>query len=183
MVTKQSIRNEIYEKRRQVKQDQMNVDSHLICQKLMALPAFKEAAVIYTYVALEKEVDTKEIIDAAWAAGKKVAVPKVSGSELHFFEINDYDQLAEGYFGVREPKDGCPLVKEGDALMIMPGVAFDKKRHRAGYGKGFYDRYLRDHSKHLTIAVAFDFQIVAEVPFDAFDILPQMLITPTKIYR
>ena len=62
-------------------------------------------------------------------------------------------------------------------------VAFDKDRHRCGYGKGFYDRYLSRHTQHATVAMALDFQIVETVPSDVYDICPQMLITPTMIYE
>ena len=68
------------------------------------------------------------------------------------------------------------------ALFLVPGVAFDKDRHRCGYGKGFYDRYLSRHTQHATVAMALDFQIVETVPSDVYDICPQMLITPTMIY-
>ena len=68
------------------------------------------------------------------------------------------------------------------ALLLVPGVAFDKDRHRCGYGKGFYDRYLSRHTQHATVAMALDFQIVETVPSDVYDICPQMLITPTMIY-
>ena len=74
------------------------------------------------------------------------------------------------------------LDEEEDALMIMPGVAFDTKRHRIGYGGGFYDRYLQEHKKHPTAAAAFDFQLFDEVPYESTDICPDCLVTPSCIY-
>lgn len=63
------------------------------------------------------------------------------------------------------------------------GVGFDPECHRLGYGKGFYDRYLSAHPKHPTIALALDFQIKEEIPSDTFDVLPDLVVTPTKVYR
>ena len=67
--------------------------------------------------------------------------------------------------------------------MIMPGVAFDNQRHRVGYGGGFYDRYLEKWPKLKTAAVAFSCQLFEAVPFEAFDILPQILVTENGISR
>ena len=61
--------------------------------------------------------------------------------------------------------------------MIMPGVAFDRKNHRVGYGGGFYDRFLEKHPLIRTVAVAFDFQILDQVPTEPTDIFPQIIIT------
>jgi len=66
--------------------------------------------------------------------------------------------------------------------MIMPGVAFDKKKHRIGYGKGFYDKFLSEHEIEHKIALAFDFQILDSIPFDEYDIMPDMIITEKNIY-
>ena len=68
-----------------------------------------------------------------------------------------------------------------DAFLVVPGVAFDENRHRAGYGQGFYDRYLAAHRKHATAAVAFEFQIVEEVPAEPTDIFPDLVITEKRI--
>ena len=116
--------------------------------------------------------------------GKKVAAPKVFGEDMRYFYIHSYDDVAPGYFNIPEPDETRNLKEAADetALFLVPGVAFDKDRHRCGYGKGFYDRYLSRHTQHATVAMALDFQIVETVPSDVYDICPQMLITPTMIY-
>jgi len=182
METKQNIRKSIYEKREQADELKVKQDSHIICNKVMKLPAYVEAEAVYAYIDCNNEVGTKEIIEAAWKVGKKVAAPRVEGRHLHFYEITSYDQLEPGCFGVWEPKKECQPAEYDEAIMIVPGVAFDKDRHRIGYGQGFYDRYLDSHPRHTTVAVAFDFQLVEQVPADEFDILPQMLITETAVY-
>lgn len=182
MAEKQSIRKEIFEKRRQADQGRLKEWSHSICQKVIGLDAFQRCSTVYAYADCKREVDTKEIILAAWASGKQVAVPKVHGRDMTFYRLDSFDQLRPGTFGVPEPEHTEELFSE-DALMIVPGVAFDRARHRAGYGAGYYDRYLEQHPHHTTVAVAFDFQIVDEVPCEPADICPAMLVTESAVYR
>ena len=110
-----------------------------------------------------------------------MAVPKVTGPhEMKYYYLEDFSQLKPGYFQIPEPED-CPEAAEEDAFLIVPGVAFDENRHRAGYGQGFYDRYLAGHRKHKTAAIAFEFQIVEEVPAEPTDIFPEKVITEERI--
>ena len=74
-----------------------------------------------------------------------------------FYKLTDFSQLEPGYFGIPEPVCG-ETVKWEEALMIMPGVAFDRKNHRVGYGGGFYDRYLEKHPQVKRVAIAFDYE-------------------------
>ncbi|MCD8016170.1 MAG: 5-formyltetrahydrofolate cyclo-ligase [Lachnospiraceae bacterium] len=74
-----------------------------------------------------------------------------------------------------------PEEQKKRVLLIVPGVGFDRNRNRCGYGKGFYDRYLAAHPDYATVALAFDFQIVDEVPVRAEDIRPQVLVTESQV--
>ena len=160
MAEKKEIRKYIFGKRKEFTQQEAEKYSEKICETLVSLPEFQEAA---------------------WKAGKRVAVPKVTGAhEMKYYYLESFEQLAPGYFQIPEPAWG-EEAKDEDAFLIVPGVAFDKNRHRAGYGQGFYDRYLSVHRKHKTAAVAFDFQIVEEVPAEATDIFPDKVITETRI--
>ena len=84
---------------------------------------------------------------------------------------------------IMEPDpDRCEcLDSEEDALIIMPGVAFDADRRRIGYGGGFYDRYLAVHPGHVTVAAAYEFQVLEQVPSQEQDIRPQLLVTEDRI--
>lgn len=74
------------------------------------------------------------------------------------------------------------MVDWTDALMIMPGVAFDRENHRVGYGGGFYDRFLEKHPDIRRVAVAFDFQILDQVPTEPTDICPQIIVTQSDTF-
>ena len=122
------------------------------------------------------------IIEAAWNDGKEVAVPKVVGQDMVFYKLTDFAQLEKGYFGIPEPARG-EIVQWEEALMIMPGVAFDRQNHRVGYGGGFYDRFLEKHPYITRVAVAFEFQMMSEVPVEPTDISPEIIVTEKEIYK
>ena len=146
------------------------------------LSEFVKAKHILAYADYNHEVMTRYIIEEAWKAGKEVAVPKVVGKDMVFYRLTDFSQLEPGYFGIPEPVRG-EIVKWEDALMVMPGVAFDPENNRVGYGGGFYDRFLEKHPDITRLAVAFDFQILDLVPTEPTDICPQIIVTQSKVYR
>lgn len=178
---KKEIRRQVFARRRQLPAGELERKSRIICEKIMATEQWKEADCVYAYMDCKGEVCMRTLLEAAWAQGKRVAVPKVSGRDMQFFYISSYEDVAPGYYDIPEPVGGEEAFCE-TALMIMPGVAFDEKLHRCGYGGGFYDRFLSIHTELKTVAPAFDFQIVPKVPSEAFDLSPQMVITETKIY-
>lgn len=181
MEEKQAIRKKIFAKRAEAAEKQLQQWSGQIAEHVRAMEEFQKAARVYAYVDYNKEVFTRPLIEAAWEAGKKVAVPKVHGKDLVFYEFTDYDQLEPGYFQIPEPAYGAAVNWE-EALMLMPGVAFDGKRRRVGYGGGFYDRYLEAHPGHFTVALAFEFQMLEEAPYEDTDIRPDRVVTQAKIY-
>ena len=142
------------------------------------LPEFQNSSRILAYADYNHEVMTGFIIEEAWKAGKEVAVPKVVGQDMVFYKLIDFSQLEKGYFGIPEPARG-EIIQWEEALMIMPGVAFDRENHRVGYGGGFYDRFLEKHPQIKRLAVAFDFQILDEVPVEPTDISPEIIATET----
>lgn len=185
--------------------------------------AYKEAQVILAYASYRSEVDTTALIRQALADKKAVFVPKVSGEEMEFWQISGLEDLRKGYRGIPEPaesisfpawavqklhsenisiqddidldtgadKDGARICR---GMMWMPGAVFDRQRHRIGYGKGFYDRYLYglenlketlrgSHGQlHMTLtALAYHSQILEEIPYEPHDIRPDMIITENGI--
>lgn len=141
MVSKKEIRKYIFAQRKELSIEEVEKNSLLICDTVTSLPEFQAAECVYAYADYNKEVITRGIIEEAWKAGKRVAVPKVTGAhEMKYYYITSLDQLSPGYFQIPEPEEGAEAQEE-NAFLIVPGVAFDKNRHRAGYGQGFYDRY------------------------------------------
>ena len=181
MEAKGNIRKEVFARRRAATQEEIQEKSRMIYEKITALPEFLDADCFFAYMDFKKEVMTRDLIEKALQMGKTVAVPRVEGDDMVYYEIKDFSTLKSGYFGIMEPDGGKVCTRE-EGFLLVPGVAFDPARHRVGYGKGFYDRYLSRHTQHVTVAMALDFQVVEQVPADAHDICPQILVTPTAIY-
>lgn len=180
-MNKKEIRAWIAKKRSELQPEEIREKSEAICSRLIQMEEFQKADCIYVYMELDGEVSTRSLVEEAWRCGKKVAAPKVQGDEMSFFYITSFEDVKPGCFHVPEPEAVNPASDE-TALLVVPGVGFDRFRHRCGYGKGYYDRYLAAHPSHTTVALAFQFQIVEEVPFDAFDVCPQYLITEERLY-
>lgn len=180
MMTKKELRAEIRQKRNAMSDEDILSLSNDICDRVISYASYTKAEVILAYVPMRGEVDTMPVILDALEKGKIVAVPRVSGSIMNFYQIKSTKDLQSGYMGILEPKEECPLVTAPNALIIMPGTAFDKKLHRCGYGGGFYDRYLAKYPKLDKIAVAFDFQIYDEIPYEVTDINPDMIFTEKR---
>lgn len=176
MESKSEIRKLVRGYRESLSADEVAMKSIIILEKLLQMKEYKEAACIYCYIDFRNEVRTKPIIRRALSDGKRVAVPKVDKERMEFYYINGFDQLKPGIYGIPEPED-CPLAADTDALLIMPGIAFDKENHRIGYGKGYYDRYLERSNRHFKIALAYQFQVFQSVPYEEFDKQPDLVLT------
>ena len=181
MEEKRLIRKQIFAARKQCSDAQVEEWSHQITDQVLKLSEFVKAKHILAYADYNHEVMTRYIIEEAWKAGKEVAVPKVVGKDMIFYRLTDFSQLEPGYFGIPEPVRG-EIVKWEDALMVMPGVAFDPENNRVGYGGGFYDKYLEKHPNLHAVAIAFELQMYRELPFEEHDIKPEKVVTEKQSY-
>lgn len=183
--TKKELRREVRALRAAHTDEEIHAMSLKVLAQVRELREYQTADTLFVYVDCKHETETSDLIRQAWRDGKRTAVPKVIGQDMKFFYITSLEEdLAEGYFGIREPYEKNPADMAADSpgtLMLMPGVAFDENCHRIGYGGGFYDRYLEAHPGLGTIALAFEFQIKEEVPFEAFDILPGKIVTENRV--
>lgn len=139
---KKEIRKQVFQIRKSSDPAELEKKSQIINQKIIELPAFQNADTIFVYMDCKGEVSVRPMLEAAWAMGKKTAAPRVTGpGAMKYYYITSYDDLAPGYYDIPEPTTEIEATEE-DAFLIVPGVGFDKDRHRCGYGQGFYDRYL-----------------------------------------
>ncbi|MFP4456685.1 MAG: 5-formyltetrahydrofolate cyclo-ligase [Clostridia bacterium] len=183
---KKELRNIILAERDRLSKKYRKEASEKIIEKIMDLKCFKKARTVMTFVSFSSEVDTRTFIEKCWRLGKRVVTPLavMKTKELLIYEINNWNQLQSGVYGILEPiPDENRLVKPAEIdLVINPGVAFDMNLNRLGYGGGFYDRFYHNLDKKCTrVAIAFDMQIIKEVPTDRFDIPVDMLITEKRI--
>lgn len=168
---KKRLRAEALKRRDSLTVAQRKSYSDRIVKKLTSLPCYRNADALLIYVSFRSEVDTCSLLERAFAEGKAVFAPRVTGKEMDFYRIFSLDDLEAGYRGILEPTSGYLFAKwmndrisqykkgqrestlqEGEiqeggsempsVMICMPGAAFDRKRNRIGYGGGFYDRYL-----------------------------------------
>lgn len=182
MESKKDIRKRVLAIRENLTDKEWEENSRQIYDKVTSHPFFLQANTIYCYIDYRREVATRAVIEYAWKLGKKVAVPKVVGDEMHFCEIKSFEELECGYKGIQEPKSQISA-NDDEALVIMPGAAFDISCHRIGYGKGYYDKYLHVHPKQKTIGIAFELQMLEKVPSEEYDVCPDIIITEEKTYE
>lgn len=179
---KTEIRTEVKKRRAEASLELLHAASLRIKERFMELKAYQEQELLLAYVDAKREVETRLLMQQAWEDGKRVAAPRVDGDGImHYYYIESLEDLEPGSFGIMEPKRECPLCETEEGLLLMPGVAFDTGCHRVGYGGGYYDRYLEKHPGLVHIALAFEFQVFDEVPFEEHDILPEMIVTDIRI--
>ena len=144
---KNDLRSRSKEMRRNLDPDQKKVLDNAVFNRIISSSAYKNCKTLLTYVSTDIEVDTRALIKYAADDGKNVAVPKcIPESRLmEFYYIKSVDELQPGTFSVPEPVGGVPARKFKAALCIVPGLVFDMRGYRLGYGKGYYDRFLADH--------------------------------------
>lgn len=142
---KQDIREKSRERRKNTPPDVRAEQDRKISENVRRLHQYNPCSTLLIYMSTPIEVDTKRIIENAWADGKRVAVPRCIPDTrlMEFYYINSFDDVEPGMFGVLEPKQELPMVENFDGcLMIVPAMQFDINGYRLGYGKGYYDRYM-----------------------------------------
>ena len=156
----------------------------IISERIFALDAYKKADTVFIYISMKNEAPTAEIIEKAYADGKRVAVPiALKNHEMYFVPIERDEELVKTKFGVMEPqKDrSAEIIPDENSLFVVPGVAFGMDGHRMGYGGGYYDTYIDKYKIENTVAIAFDIQLKDEVPFEEHDKIMKTVITENRI--
>ena len=167
---KAALRREIREKKRAMTPEEIIRRSEKLGALFAATEAYQKANAIYGYLPYNQEVYTVPMLERALQDGKKVAVPKVYGDTMRFIWLEDLSKVERGYAGIPEPVADEPVADDKNALVLMPGLAFDEAGHRIGYGGGFYDRFLAEEPNHPTLALCYDFQMLEHLETEEFDI-------------
>lgn len=185
-LVKKELRNKILAERDRLSESEREEKSCAILSNFIALEEVKKAEQIFIFVNFRTEVNTKPIISYLIAHNKKVIVPytDIANKRLRLFYLNDINELKIGSYNILEPDPNTAkeAKEENIDLAVVPGSAFDVKGGRMGYGGGFYDRLLPKLRKDvLKIAVAFELQIVDEVPRGYYDQLIDMIVTEKRV--
>lgn len=150
--------------------------------RLAAQSRWREARRVLFFAPTPRELDIWPLLEEALAGGKLVGLPRFVAGEDRYeaCAVQGPGDVLPGHFGIREPRRGLPpLALNLLDFILVPGVAFDLHGHRLGRGKGYYDRLLKQ-TRGTTCGVAFDEQIVGEIPVEPHDLKVNCILTPTR---
>lgn len=166
---------------REVLSDIALLDKSLkLWEKLLNLTEIKTAKTIMSYMNFGKELRTDLLNIELKKIGKTLLLPKIEKNG-EISARKDNENYTIGTFGIKEPSG--EIFKEKIDVIIMPGVAFDKFGNRIGYGKGYYDKFLKNHKNSLKIAPILNFQLFESLPNEEFDEKVDIILTENEIYQ
>lgn len=177
---KRRIRMDARQKRDALSEEKIAQWSEQICKTLQEQSFFKDANHICFYYPLGNEVNLLSLAKRAMELGKHISFPCVQGSDMAFYQVYDLQDFAEGAFHVMEPVSRDEMCID-DALVLVPGLVFDSRGGRMGYGKGYYDRFFAKYPQCLKIGVCYEMQFIREAPCNRYDIFMDMVVTEQRI--
>lgn len=152
-------------------------------ENVLAMPEFRRAKSVFTYVSTEKEPDTLALIKTGLAEGKRIYVPKIRGKGLmDAVEIRSLCELSEGAFGLQEPEDGAAVRKSEIELAIIPCLSVTVRGERLGHGGGFYDRFFAD-AQISGIILCSERMLSEKLPLSPFDVRFGTVVTEERVIR
>ncbi len=175
---KQKIRIKLKKIREDIPLKIIDLKSKAIWESLKTDREYINAKVVMFYSSINNEVRTDFMIRETLLIGKKVVLPQTTPYALIPRVISDYPSgLFPKKFGILEPDESFPIIeKDKIDIVVVPGLAFSKECSRLGYGKGYYDKFLKDY-KGKKIGVAFWEQIIDNLPYEHYDVLLDKIIT------
>ncbi|MBE7045621.1 MAG: 5-formyltetrahydrofolate cyclo-ligase [Ruminococcaceae bacterium] len=179
---KQQIRAECKMKRKALLPEAVSKNSEAICTQILTLPAWKNAKTVLGYSPIQNEVDTKKLLMLAIETGKRCALPitDIEANDLQVVQLTDDSDMQTGAFGISEPKAQIPVPEEEIDVILVPGIAFDKKGGRIGFGKGYYDRLL-SRTKAVKIGLCHAVQLVEDTFCEPHDVRMDYVITESEL--
>jgi len=153
--------------------------SERACDRVLALEAYQRARTVMCYHSVPGEVDTLRLIARMAADGKTVCLPAII--QRGVLEARRMDRVVPGPYGIPAP-EGPRIPPEEIDLIVVPGLAFDRACRRLGQGGGYYDRYLPG-CRGATVGLAFECQVVDDLPCEAHDVQLDYVATENALYH
>jgi len=169
VVEKKAVRIAIKLQRDSIELECKSAYDALICKELEQLIIDRNCQVVHAYIPMGNEIDIKPLLEKLLQNNTTVVVPKtLKKRKLEHLVLESFSNLEAGVYGTSHPKNGTVFTGEID-LVIVPGLAFDTENYRLGYGGGYYDTFLAEHSKAYTVGIGYPFQKVNSVPKEVHD--------------
>jgi 5-formyltetrahydrofolate cyclo-ligase len=181
---KRALRREMLVRRDAMPRADRAERSGRIAERLLALPELAEVRTVMAFSSFGSEVDTAPILDGLIARGVRLALPRISGSEIEAVAYRPGEAVTMAAFGALEPAAGSVLADTELDAVVTPGVAFDRRGFRVGYGGGYYDRlFRRIRPDAFRVATGFAIQVVEAVPRGTSDLPVDALVTEEGVTR
>ncbi len=182
ITSKQQIRREIETQRKALDAQWLETASARVVETLLSMDVFQSAETVALYMAIAGEVNLDSLFQRCRELGKRTCIPVFNTKEklYEMAEITLETECFTGHYGIREPLSPALFPMDNIDLVVVPGVAFDRKGNRLGRGGGYYDRLLEGFSG-ASSAVAFDFQVLPAIPLEQHDKPVDVLVTETEI--
>lgn len=182
-VTKKEIRQKMLAKRRALSASEIDEKSRALRDQIVFLPAYQKAKRIMAYLSMKGEADLDPLIRQALADGKEIYIPVcLPEKQMEAGRLLSMDHFKKGPYGLRDLPDGYEVISpEALDLVLVPGVACTKEGIRLGMGAGYYDRYLSHVPFEKRVVILWDFQVIADIPFEPFDQKMAQIVTEKRV--
>ena len=178
-MTKKEFRRHALERRGTVTEEKKRAYDAEICRRIAGLDAFQNADAVLLYASIKGEIDLSPLVALCHKLGKTVAFPICDreAEEMYFRTLPVGASLSADTFGIPEPPADAPLCPISEAtLCVLPGLSFDARGNRIGYGKGYYDRFLQSHSV-IKVGAIYEELTVRQIPTEPHDLPVDLLVT------
>lgn len=176
-MNKSELRKAVKAVRSNISDDELLRVSGIIAENFLKSDLYLNSKTVFCYKSKKSEICTDKIISKALKDGKRVCLPKCSGTDMTFYEISKGSRLVMGKFGIEEPDNACKPVSSFEAsVCVIPCLCCDTYGHRLGYGGGFYDRFL-EHFTGIKAVLCPKRLIFNKIPFDDYDIAADYIIS------
>lgn len=177
--SKQELRTEFLLKRQNILPEHLSWLNVKINEQLLSLELLKKARFVAGYLAFGNEINIDECLSSI-LIDKTVVVPNIVDSKKHLLsmvELGSYDNLITGTYNIRIPKNTTVFSPQDLAVIIVPGLAFDRRGGRLGLGAGYYDRYLQQATNAIKIGICATDFLVEEIPMEEHDVFMDYIVT------
>lgn len=182
---KKSLRKRLLEKRKSLDKTEKAKWDKIISDKITNSDYFKNAEQVLVFSSTDDEFDTKHIIECCKAQSKEIFYPLCTdkNGNMKFLRVDSNDDLVSGMYGIKEPKSTCEkYVQQKNDLVIVPCLSADRQKNRIGYGKGYYDRFLKDFNG-VSVSPCYDILLEDEIPTDKYDMQINIIVTDKEVIQ
>lgn len=184
-MTKNEFRKKYLSLRNDIPVSQKQIFDGILTKKILSAEEYRNAENILLFASVGSEVNTWGLLDESIRQNKKVYFPKcIDEKRMEFYRVFSKEDLISGMYGIPEPSGRTEKYDsncESD-LAVIPAIAVGRDFSRLGYGKGYYDRFLKDFNG-ITVCPVYPQFLCGTVPNDKFDIPQKIIITPNEIIR